>query len=315
MKKYEVLDAGQFRSALKKYSVPNASDLDGGKSIDPQQEIVSSELSHNYSVAFSGGNETGKFRASLFGGKDAGFVKNTSLDRYLGNFGGSYKFLDKKLSIDFDLIAGHTTENLGAVSNDPGSQGNLISSVLQWNPTQSFTDPSNGYYAFPKNGSGNPIALTQGISDIANVNTYLANISASYKILKSLEYKFLYAVNHSTGYRNTNLYGWLEGYSGLSGLGSGSIAHAVLTSQTFTHTLNYLGNITKNLSLNATAGFEYWKSDYSNSTFSGSGFNTNLTQSTIINIPYSNMMQDASVQSLPSIYVDPTTELQSYFGR
>ncbi|MEO8712818.1 MAG: SusC/RagA family TonB-linked outer membrane protein, partial [Parafilimonas sp.] len=315
MKKYEVLDAGQFRDGLKKYSVANASDLDGGKNVDPQKEITQNKLSQNYSLAFSGGNENGRFRGSFFGAKTEGFIKNTSLDRFLGNFGGQYKFLDKKLSLDFNVIGGHTSEQIGAVVNQVGSTGDLISSTLQWNPTMNFTDPSTGYYDFPTNGSGNPLALIAGISDVANVNTYLANISVGYKILPNLEYKFMYAINHGSGYRNTNEAGWLEGYPGLSGSGAAAISNAVLTSQTFTHTLNYEADITSNLHLNATAGFEYWKSDYSNNSFSASGFNTNLTQSTIVPIPYTSIMADASKQNPPSTYVDPTTELQSYFGR
>jgi iron complex outermembrane receptor protein len=315
MKKYEVLSAGDFRNALSKYNVPNASSIDFGKKVDAQKEIANNKISQTYSIALSGGNETGKFRASFLGARDQGFIKRTSLDRYLGNLGGQYKFLDRKLTIDFDLIAGHTTENIGAVVNQVGSQGDLISSILQWNPTRDFTDPATGFYIFPTNGSGNPLALVNGVSDVANVNTYLGNISAAYKILTGLEYKFLYAINHSTGYRNTNEYGWLEGYSGLSGLGIGDISNAVLTSQTFTHTLNYTGDITSNLSINATAGFEYWKSNYSNNSFSASGFNTNLTQDQIINIPYTAMLQDGSKQNPPSTYVDPTTELQSYFVR
>jgi len=314
MKKYEILDAGQYRSALSKYNVPNASTLDGGKTVDAQKEITQNKLSQNYSLAFSGGNETGKFRGSFLGSGTQGFIKNTSLDRYLGNFGGTYKFLDKKLTLDFDLIAGHTTENLGAVTNNAGSQGNLISSTLQWNPTTDFKDGS-GYYIFPTNGSGNPLALIDGISDIANVNTFLGNISAAYKILPNLEYKFLYAINHSAGYRNTNEYGWLQGYSGLSGSGVGVISNAVLSSQTFTHTLNYNAKLTQDLRLDATAGFEYWKSDYSNNSFSATGFNTNLTQQTILDIPYTSILRNGSVQNPPNTYVDPTTELQSYFVR
>jgi iron complex outermembrane receptor protein len=294
--------------------VPNAASLDGGKNVDAQKEITQNKVSQNYSVAFSGGNETGRFRASFLGSRTQGFIKKTSLDRYLGNFGGQYKFLDKKLTLDFDLIAGHTTENIGAVVNQVGSQGDLISAVLQWNPTQSFTDPS-GLYVFPANGSGNPLALVAGVSDVANVNTFLGNVSAAYKIVNGLEYKFLYAINHSTGYRNTNEYGWLQGYSGLSGQGAGAISNAVLTSQTFTHTLSYIADIAPKLNLNAVAGFEYWKSDYSNNSFSATGFNTNLTQNNIINIPYTAILQDGKTQALPSTFVDPTTELQSYFVR
>ncbi|MBS1746362.1 MAG: SusC/RagA family TonB-linked outer membrane protein [Bacteroidetes bacterium] len=315
MKKYEVLDASQYRAALQKYNVTNASDLDGGKSIDPQQEITQNRMSQNYSVAFSGGNDVGKFRASFLGSITPGFIKGTSLNRYLGNLGGQYKFLNKKLTFDFNLIAGHTTESIGAVTNDAGSTGNLISSVLQWNPTMPFTDPSTGYYVFPTNGSGNPLALIAGTDNSANVNTFLGNISANYEIIKGLDYKFLYAINHSSGYTKANVYGWLEGYSGLSGLGAAAIANAVLTSQTFTHTLNYNTDLTSNLHLNATAGFEYWKSNYSNNTFAASGFNTNLTQDAIINIPYTSMMQDANNRSLPSTYDDPTIELKSYFAR
>lgn len=312
MKKYDILDASEYKKALSKYNVTG--DLDGGENLDPQKEITQNNLSQNYSLAFSGGNATGKFRGSFFGSKNAGFIKGTSLDRFLGNLGGNYKFLDQKLTIDFNLIAGHTLEDIGAVVNQVGSQGDLISSTLQWNPTQPFKD-DNGFYIFPSNGSGNPLALIAAMDDKANVNTYLANISASYKIINGLEYKFLYAINHSSGYRNTNEYGWLQGYSGLSGVGAAAISNAVLTSQTFTHTLNYNKDIATNLHLSATAGFEYWKSDYSNNTFSATGFNTNLTQETIIPIRYTSMMANANTQSPPGTYVDPTTELQSYFGR
>lgn len=315
MKKYEVLDASEYRKALQKYDVTNASDLDGGKSIDPQKEITQNKMSQNYSIAFSGGNDVGKFRASFLGSTTPGFIKGTSLNRYLGNLGGQYKFLNKKLTFDFNLIAGHTTEAIGAVTNDAGSTGNLISSLLQWNPTMPFTDPSTGYYVFPTNGSGNPLALIAGTDNSANVNTFLGNISANYEIIKGLDYKFLYAINHSSGYTKANVYGWLEGYSGLSGLGAAAIANAVLTSQTFTHTLNYNTDLTSDLHLSATAGFEYWKSNYSNNTFAASGFNTNLSQDAIIKIPYTSMMQDANNRSLPSTYDDPTVELKSYFAR
>ncbi len=315
MKKYEILDAGQFKTALTKYNVPNAATIDGGKNVDPQKEITQNDLSQTYSLAFSGGNEAGKFRGSFLGARSQGFIKSTSLDRYLGNFGGNYKFLDKKLTLDFDVIVGHTSENLGAVTNNAGSQGNLISSTLQWNPTQAFKDPATGYYIFPTNGSGNPLALIAGVDDKANVNTVLANISAAYKILPNLEYKFLYAINNSTGSRNTNQYGWLQGYSGLSGSGFGAISNAVLTSQTFTHTLNYNAKLTRDLRFDATGGFEYWKSNYSNNTFTASGFNTNLTQSTLIDIPYTSILQNGSTHPLPGIYVDPKVELQSYFVR
>ena len=310
LKKYDILSVGQFRSALSKYGVTGQ---DKGASVDALKEIFNNKLSQNYNLAFSGGNENGKFRASFLGSTTQGSLKNSTLDKYIGSFAGQYKFLDKKLTLGFNLIAGHTTENLVAVSNNAGSVGNLISSALQWNPTTSFTD-ANGNFVYPTNGSGNPLALLAAYNDVASVNSVLGNISASYKILNNLEYKFLYAVNNSVGTRNTNEYGFIQGYSGLSGLGYGALSGAKLTSQTFTHTLNYKVDITAKLHLEALAGFEYWKSDYSNNSFSATGFNTNLDQHNLV-IPYTAALQNGNTQAVPSTYVDPTTELQSYFGR
>jgi iron complex outermembrane receptor protein len=73
---------------------------------------MNKNVGQNYSIAFSGGNETGKFRVSFLGSQTPGIINHTALDRYLGNFGGQYKFLNKRLTIDFGLIAGHTRKTL-----------------------------------------------------------------------------------------------------------------------------------------------------------------------------------------------------------
>jgi iron complex outermembrane receptor protein len=104
MKKYKVMSASEFRSFTKE----NGLNFDSSASVDALDEITNDNLSQNYNVAFSGGNENGKFRASFLAGRTQGFLKKTSLDKYLGSFNGQYKFLDKKLGLDFNVIAGHT---------------------------------------------------------------------------------------------------------------------------------------------------------------------------------------------------------------
>lgn len=313
LKKYEILDAGEFRTALQKYNLGSAG-LDKGQNIDALDAITQKNLSSDYSLAITSGNEVGRFRASFLASRARGFLKNSNLDKYLGSFGGQYKFLDKKLSVDFNFRIGNTKENVTNVSNTADSKGNLISSALSWNPTENFKD-ANGEYVIPGNGSGNPLAFADAYSDIAKVTAFLADISASYKILSNLEYKYMFAVNNGNGERNTNIDGWLGGYNGISGLGVGAKSFAKLNSQTITHTLNYNANITSKVSLSALAGYEYWKTDYSGSTFSASGFNTNLAYKTRIPIKYTDMLSNGNVQSPPSVFVNPTTELQSYFAR
>jgi TonB-dependent starch-binding outer membrane protein SusC len=311
MKKYEVLDAGEFRSALGKYNITGQ---DKGSTVNVFKDLMNKKLSQSYNLAFSGGNDNGKFRASFLASSTNGTFKGSQLDKYIGTFNGQYKFLDKKLSLGFSLIAGHTSEDVIAVSNTAGSEGNIISAALQWNPTTDYKD-ANGKWVYPTNGSGNPQALLDAYDDKIQINSILANITASYKILKNLDYKFMYAINNSTGQRLTNIYGFLQGYAGLSGSGFGAISGQKLNSQTFTHTLNYNTNLTKKLSLTALAGYEYWKSQFSNNSFSARGFNTNLTQESKIDIPYTAMLQDGQVQSNPITFVEPTVEIQSYFGR
>jgi TonB-dependent starch-binding outer membrane protein SusC len=311
MKKYKVLSASQFRSALTKYNLPST--LDEGASIDALDEIAQHKPSQNYNLAFSGGNEAGRFRASFLGSKTEGLIKKSSLDKYLGSFSGQYKFIDSRLSLDFDVIAGHVTEHLSNISNTAGSTGNLISAALNWNPTVAFR--TNGLYNLNKNGTANPLAISDAFNDVASANYFLANISATVNLFKQLDYKFLYAINHGAGDRKVNIEGFLVGFPNLSGQGYGVIANAELTSQTFTHTLNYRASISKDLTLDALAGFEYWKTDYANGNIAASGFNTNLDQSNRIPIPYTSIFQNAKTQYPYTATVDPRVELQSYFAR
>lgn len=310
MKKHKMLTADEFRAADAKYNLK----FDSGATVDPLKAITQSTLTQNYSLAVSGGNENGRIRVSFLGSKNDGFIKKTSLDKYLANMSGQYKFLDKRISIDFSLISGHTTENMGLVSNTAGAGGNLMSYALNWNPTTAFRN-SSGMYNLVSNSIPNPLAIIDGFNDVANVNVFLGNIAGTLKITNDLEYKFLFAVNHGTGIRNSNIDGWLGGVQGVSGNGIAAISHAMLTSQTFTHTLSYNHKLSDKFNLNAVAGYEYWKTNFSSSSLFASQFNTNLNQSNRIPILYTSIFQNAKTQFPLSTTVDPTTEIQSIFGR
>jgi TonB-linked SusC/RagA family outer membrane protein len=313
MKNYPLLSASQFRDE----STKNGLNQDSGHSVDVLKEVTQSTLSQNYNLALSGGNETAKFRASFLGSSAQGFLKKTALDKYLGNFGGQLKLLDKRVTLDFDVIAGHTTEQIQLLTNTAGAGGNLMAWALNWNPTVALTE-SNGLWnnnTANTFGVPNPLAVIDAYNDVANVDVVLANIAATVNIAKGLDYKFLFAINHGTGKRNTSIDGWVNGIQGVSGSGFGAVSNAELTSQTFTHTLNYHVDLTGALKLDAIAGYEYWKTDYSNSTLSGSGFNTNLDQTTRTSILYSSFLINAQKTYPISQSVDPTAELQSYFGR
>jgi len=315
MKRYDNLNASEFRQALKKYQLDTLTiSLDKGGKVDPLKDITQHSTIQNYNIAISGGNENGKFRASLLASKTPGFIKNNQLDKYIGTFTGAYKFLDKKLSLDFMLIAGHTQEDIVLASNTAGSQGNLISAAIQWNPTQTYYK-SDGSFFVGSNGVGNPMSLLKAYNDQALVNSFLGNISLGYKILNNLDYKLLYSVNQSDGTRNTNVDGFIRGFNPIDGNGIGIISTAGLTSQILTHTLNYHTNLSTDLTMEALAGFEYWKSNFHNTSQVGQTFNFNLNELNLLSAQYTDILQNAKTVGAPTVFKDITTEVQSYFAR
>ena len=68
--------------------------------------------------------------------------------------------------------------------------------------------------------------------------------------------------------------------------------------------------------MDALAGYEYFKTDFSGGGVTASGFNTNLDYATRISIPYTNINDGCTnAKSLLSLLQTPSSELQSYFGR
>jgi len=312
MKKYDILSQSQFISALGKYGEPAT--LNKGANVNPLDDITQHNAIQNYDLAMSGGNDNGKFRASFLASSTPGLITNNKLDKYIGSFAGTYKFLDKRLIIDFNVIDGYNVENIVLASNTAGSAGNLISSALQWNPTASYYNP-DGSFANLGNGTPNPLMLLKAYNDVAQVHTVLANAAATVKILNNLEYKFQYSINQSNGVRNTNIDGFVRGLAPIDGNGYGLISNAALTSQVFDNTLNYNTSFSKDLKFTALLGFEYWKSNFQNFLTGAQTFNFNLNELQLSSAQYTDIIQNGKVIIPPTNFKDITTEIQSVFAR
>lgn len=313
MKKYEILDHGQFISALKKYNVPSG--LNYGSNVNALKAITQSSTIQNYSLAFSGGNESGKFRASFLASDNPGFLKKSGLKKYIGTFNGQYKFLDDKLTTEFGLIAGNVVQDQTSASNTAGSTGNVVSAALSWNPTQPLTNSTPDHFVYPTTGSGNPLAFIESFSDHTVLTAILGHISAAYKILPNLEYKFLYGINYENGNRYVNVDGWLQGIPSVSGIGIGTLGNTILNSSVIDHTLNYTAHLTSDLSLDALAGYEYFKTGYKGGSILAFGFRTNETYAARVKVPYTDILANAQTQQTYNTFNNPASELQSYFGR
>jgi iron complex outermembrane receptor protein len=314
MRKIDVLNPAGYRAALSKFSAPLS---DSGASIDPFDEILNKgALTQNYSVAISSGNENGKYRASFFVGDQDGILKKTNLTKYVGNINGQYKFLDKRLSIDFNAAIANVGERIAPISQDAGSNGNLISLALIWNPTLPLVRSNGIYNQTNPSGQVNPLALSDAYNDITDVTTLLGSVSAAYKITDWLEYRLLYGMNYSTGDRKAELLGWIKATGGNApGNGETGVFTNKLKSSTITHTLTFTKDLSQNFSLTALAGYELWKTNYEGAGTYVYGFKYNLEQGPTEVHLYDNMDAGNRANLNTFSYKDPSVDLQSYFAR
>ncbi|TMI83582.1 MAG: SusC/RagA family TonB-linked outer membrane protein [Bacteroidetes bacterium] len=314
MRKIKVLDAGEYRQALKTYNAPKS---DSGASVDPFDEILHKGApTQNYSIAFSGGSENGRYRASFLYSDQQGIIRKSGLKKYVGSFNEQHTFLDKKLSLNFNVTAANVTERIAPITQDVGSQGNIISLALIWNPTLALKRSNGLYNQTNPSGQVNPLALSDAYNDGTSTTTLLGSFGWGYKITPELEYRGLLGLNYSTSTRKQEIQGWIVALGNPAG-GSANVGNGTIFSETVTHTLNYTKQITSKFNLNAIVGYEYWKTSNQGSGVFGSKFDLNQSQSNIT--PhyhyYDNIQGGDPANRATYSFKDPSVELQSYFAR
>ena len=316
MRRIDVLDATQYRSALTYYGLGNGNDKGGD--VDALDAILRNGVTQNYNVAISGGNENGRYRFSTSLLNQDGIVRKSDFKKYTAGLTSNFKFLEsRKLGLDFSIISSQYIADLPPISNDAGSTGSLIGQALQWNPTEPLKYKGvNGQDSLNIKAGDvvNPLAMSEAYRDRAKVTTVLASISPYYKLTSWLEYRMQYSINYSIGNRRASIQQFIN-LADVKGKGWASIATNELTTQQLTHTLNFNKKIGSDLNLNAVVGFEYLKFTNKGSSLSAygpdipGGFGSYGLDYTDY-IQYSN-----SANRTITSFVDPVSELQSYFGR
>ena len=318
MKKLDVLDASQYREALKYYGVPESNDK--GENVDALGAILRTGITQSYNLAVSGGNENGRYRLSTGLLDQQGIVRKTDFKKYSVGLSANFKFLpSKKLGLDFNVISSQYTENIAPISNDAGANGSLIGLALSWNPTA----PLKVGDSLTVNRAStiiNPLALSEAYHDNSKVTNILGSISPYFKIIDGLEYRMLYSINYSSGIRRNSIDGFinLPPFGATTqvptGLGYAAYANNELIQQQITHTLNFNKNVSENVYLNAVVGYEYLK--YGNKGASLNAQGPANGGFGAFGLDYSNYLQYSNSGSRTiSSFVDPTYEIQSVFGR
>ena len=307
-KKLEVLNADEYRAALKDYNIAGG---DFGKSENAFDAITRTSMTQNFNVAVGGGNEDGRYRISAGYLDQQGVIETSALKKFTANLTSNFKFLpSKKLGLDINVLVTQTNENIAPISAFVGFTGNLISQALQWNPTHSLRKPDGSVWIDPAVGATtiSPLAQLEYFKDKANLNTIIASISPSYKFTDELEYRFLYSVNRQVGVRRGMVDRTLNAQD-IENRGVSFIGNQEQTNQQLTNTLNFNKQVTPSLNINAVVGHEWLLFDTRGNLSGGRDF-------TNIGLNYFDYLQFTTQNSRGiSSFASPTTELQSYFGR
>lgn len=309
LKKLEVLDANEYRAALKQYNITSG---DFGGNVDAFDAISRTGLTQNYNVGVSGGTENGRYRLSVGYLDQEGIIETSRLKKISANLISNFKFLEsKKLGLDLNVLVTQTDEQLAPISAFVGFEGNLISQALQWNPTHALIKPgTDSAWIDPAVGNTtiNPLAQLRYYDDNAKVNTIVASIAPSYKILNDLEYKVIFSVNRQVGVRRVQINRLLN-EQGVEGRGLAGIGNGQQTNTQLTNTLNYNKQISSAINLNAVVGHEWLTFDDKGSFLVGRDFQN-------LGLNYYDILQYSTQgdRNLGS-FASPTTELQSFFGR
>ena len=315
LRRAKFLNASQYRQALAYYNAPAGNDK-GGDTDALDAILRKRELGQiqNYNVAMSGGSETGRYRLSLGYLNQDGLVDKTGFKKYSANFSTNLEFLEsKKLGVDVNIATSQFQEQLAPITNTAGSKSSLIGQALQWNPTEPLRN-ADGSLNIKAGDIINPLAYQLLYNDKSRVSTILASVSPHYKFTDWLEYRILYSINYSSGERRTSTGQEIVNFDDVNGKGIAGISNTELSTQQIAHTLNFNRKIAADLNLTALLGYEYTKYAYSGSSLTGYGPSPGGFGA--YGLDYTNYIQFSNISSRKvSSFVDPSSELQSVFGR
>jgi len=312
----EVLNADQFRDALTYYGVSQSNDYKSD--VDALDAITRTGVVQNYNAAISGGGESGRYRLSVGALNQEGIVNKSGIKKYSANFNTNLTFLNsKKLLLDINIIPSQYIEDIAPITNDAGAGGSLIGQALQWNPTLPLKI-GDSTVNVGGNSIFNPVGVSEAFNDRSKVTTILASFAPSYKFTDWLTYKFQYSINYASGVRRTSRdqninVGNTGAGAPYTGVGLAAIGQSELYNQQVTNTLTFTKDIATDLNLNAFVGYEYLKYVSKGSSVSANGPAGGFGD---YGLDYTDYIQYSDpAQRTISSYNDPTTEIQSYFGR
>ncbi|MFD1095667.1 SusC/RagA family TonB-linked outer membrane protein [Salegentibacter chungangensis] len=311
----------QFGTIANEYDLISAEDYPGiaadvgnpdpdlGARLDPMGEILRTAFTQQHDFSYGSGGETGNFRMSLGFLDQEGIVKGTGQEKYTGNINLTQRAFKDVVTFKSNVIYSYIKDDGEAISDNVGAEGDLLFSTLRWNPTRPFYK-DDGTYNQPSDNQRNPLAFLEYYEDKTETSRILANLSATVHITDELDYKFNVGLDRSESTRRAAVSSLFNTNNTLD-RGVASYEDTYNFSKLFEHTLSYNSNLTEDLELDAVLGYSYQSFEAKGNRLIGRDFSIGDQDKYIKDIGYASTFQASEVTA----YFNPSSELQSYFGR
>lgn len=248
----------------------------GSANTDWAAAITRSSVTHNHNLAFSGGTEATRYRASLNYANQQGVTLSSGLERIQGRISATHADLNNRLRMELNVTTSRVNNTYLTYENNGGFEGGVFENVATFNPTMPVTvTDSTGTRYFEVGGTSirNPVALAKQITNIGQTTRTLANGTASFDLTEGLTAKVTVGLDHSGGQRQeyyplANPVGQAQG-GGLAR--QGDLENQTQTIQTV---VNYQRPFGGNNTLDFVGGYEYSKFQTNSVTAQGIGFFT-----------------------------------------
>src|SRR5437870_3135857 len=248
----------------------------GTANTDWASAMTRNVVTHNHNLAFSGGGEDTRYRASMNYAKEDGVTLSTGLERIQGRLSATHSDLNNRLRIGVNVTTSRVNNTYVTYENQGGFQGGVFQSMAVFNPTEPImvTDSfGTHYYDVAGSSVHNPVAMANQITDIGHSTRTLANASADLDVAPGLTARVNVGLDHSSGDRQ-------EYYPNSSpvgvSLGNGLAQQQNLdnATQTIQTQLTYQRQFGEGNSLDVVGGYEYSKFTRDSVLAQGIGFFT-----------------------------------------
>ncbi|MCU0649355.1 MAG: SusC/RagA family TonB-linked outer membrane protein, partial [Gemmatimonadaceae bacterium] len=234
----------------------------GTANTDWEDALSQTGVTQNHNIAFSGGSQNTQYRASLNFLDQEGPVINNGLQRYQGRINANHLALDGKLRLQLNLTSSRVNNQYLPFENTGGFEGGVFTNMAVFNPTFPVRNADGSFYEIGLGSQSvrNPVGVASQITDEANTNRTLGNLTASYTIIPSLTAQMTVGIDQSNALRG--IY-WPR--SSPVGAGFGGLAEQrELTNQNrnLQTMLTWAPKLSSKLDVDLLGGYEF--TDFSN---------------------------------------------------